>query len=129
LSNEKKDTDDPRIENVQFDNEVEEEIEEKNNFIISGTNNQNQTKRVDTLIDVRGHDQNEVNQKINEILIKEDDYLKCTVCGKMSRTKDLSDMRRHVETHLEGLSFMCQLCNNTFRNRYGLKNHKARVHK
>jgi len=129
LENQKKDPDDPKIENVQLDNEEEEEEDDKSNFRISRTINQNQTRRIETLVDVSGYDQDEVDKKISEILIDEDDHLKCTLCGRMSMTKDGRNMRWHVETHLEGLSYLCQLCNNTFRNRKSLKNHKARVHK
>ena len=113
LSNQKDDVDDYITENAQLKNE--EEVEERNNYKISEMNSQNQTKRVKTLVAVSGHDQNEVNQKINEILIREGEYLKCSVCGKMSMTKDERNMRRHVEIHIEGLSYECQLCNNTFR--------------
>merc|ERR1712189_94632 len=66
-------------------------------------------------VSVVGHNQEEVNQKIKELLIKESDMLKCTVCGKMS--KDVRNMRRHVEVHIDGLSYQCTLCDKTFRNK------------
>ena len=41
--------------------------------------------------------------------INEGDYKwKCTMCGKMSR--DRTDMSRHIETHIEGVSYPCNLC-------------------
>ena len=64
-------------------------------------------------ISVIGHNQEEVNQKMNEILVRELDMYKCTVCGKFS--KDSSNMKRHVEVHIDGLSYQCSLCDKTFR--------------
>ena len=39
---------------------------------------------------------------------------KCTVCGKMTKGK-AQDMRRHIETHIEGLSFPCSQCDKVCR--------------
>ena len=46
-----------------------------------------------------------------------------------SGKKDLSHLKNHIETHLEGLSFPCQLCEKTFRSRNALSIHKTRYHK
>ena len=48
----------------------------------------------------------------------------CKTCGKSSSRK--SDMNKHVEIHIEGLSFGCQLCGQTFRSRIKLYDHKTR---
>ena len=104
--------DDSRNENAQF---FEQEEKQENSFETSGINSQNPSMRNKTVVTVSGHDQLEVNRKINEILIKEGDYLRCTGCGKTSMTRDDRNMRRHVELHIEGLSYECQFCNNTFR--------------
>ena len=113
LSNQKEEVenDNTGMERTHFNKE--EELEEKNNFEISGTSSQHLTMRNKTAVTVIGHDQAEVNQKLNEILIKEGDCFKCTVCGKMSSHS--RNMRRHVELHIEGLSYECQICNSTFR--------------
>ena len=114
LSNQK-----DEIENDYFEppktefNNREVVDEDESNFEISGIKKQNKNMRNKTIVAVSGHDQNEVNKKIKEILIKDDDYFKCTVCWRMS--KDSSNMRKHVETHIDGLSFECEFCNNTFR--------------
>ena len=50
-------------------------------------------------ISVIGHNLEEINQKIKELLIKESDMHKCVVCGKMS--KDVRNMMRHVEVHID----------------------------
>ena len=78
-------------------------------------------------VSVVGHNQEEVNQKIKELLIKESDMLKCTVCGKMS--KDVRNMRRHVEVHIDGLSYQCTLCDKTFRSGPSFSMHRYRCSK
>ena len=52
---------------------------------------------------------------------------KCTLCGKVEK-RYLSHLKNHIETHLEGLSFPCQLCGKTFRSRNALSIHKTRYH-
>ena len=52
---------------------------------------------------------------------------KCNSCGKTATTKP--NMKVHVEIHMEGLSFPCQLCSQSFRSRNQLNNHKTSVHK
>ena len=103
------DNEDIEIKNVQF----HQRNEMKNDFEVSGNVNQDQTKKNKTVVTVSGHDQDEVNRRIQEILIKEDNYFKCIACGKMS--KDGSNMKRHAEVHIVGLSYECQICNSTFR--------------
>ena len=59
--------------------------------------------------------------------------LKCTICGKEAVGKDRgvarSHLENHIEIHLEGLSFPCQLCGKTFRSRNALNIHRTRNHK
>ena len=63
----------------------------------------------------------------------EDDHVKCTVCGKQSTEERkwirIANMRRHVETHMEGLSYSCPVCNRSFRSKNSLSSHKSQTHK
>ena len=52
---------------------------------------------------------------------------KCNRCGKISTKK--SNMKQHVELHIEGLSFKCQYCPKTFRSSNVLNNHRNTFHK
>merc|ERR1711879_746894 len=66
----------------------------------------------------------ELNSKILENLESLDGgHFRCKICGKDStgqiRTRTMADrkanMKNHVETHIEGLSYPCQLCRKEFR--------------
>ena len=70
--------------------------------------------------------ESEVKSKIKEILTKSDGQFTCTVCGKTGR--DLGNMNKHAETHIEGLSYPCEFCGNTFRSYRALKAHTSRFH-
>ena len=52
---------------------------------------------------------------------------KCNTCGKIASLK--KNMKQHVELHMDGLSFPCQHCNQSFRSRNLLKHHKTMIHK
>ena len=74
----------------------------------------------------------QINQRIEEyLMIAEDGSCSCGVCGKAGdNTKNRrQNMRNHVETHMEGLSFPCQSCDKTFRSRESLRVHKNRYHR
>ena len=64
-----------------------------------------------------------------------DGNLKCTICGKEASCPPSAprvgrrNLENHIETHLEGLSFPCQLCGKTFRSRNAYNIHKTRSHR
>ena len=64
---------------------------------------------------------------VDDLVEKTDDGWRCKACGKTS--KKTSDIRRHSEMHIEGLSFDCQLCDKTFRSRQILADHKKNNHR
>ena len=64
---------------------------------------------------------------VEEILFKEGNCWTCKVCNKSSKKNN--DMRKHAEIHIEGLSFPCQLCGDTFRSRKLLVYHKQSKHR
>merc|ERR1712029_841402 len=100
----------------------------KENFQIATRNSKKEIRiRNSTSIAVDGHDQGDVNKMLNNMRTKEGDYHKCTVCGKMS--KDSTNIKRHVEIHLEGRVYGCKICNQTFKNRWPLKTHTSSVHR
>ena len=69
----------------------------------------------------------DVKATVEDLIECDGDSWICKTCGKSCSRK--SDMRKHVEIHIGGLSFECQLCGQTFRSRTNLTNHKMRNHR
>ena len=71
----------------------------------------------------------EIDQKISQFVIRgEDGIYSCGYCGKVG-DKNVVNMKNHIETHMEGLSYNCQSCDKTFRSRESLRLHKYRTHR
>ena len=66
-------------------------------------------------------DISEINKIIDEYVeVCPDGSYNCTFCGKTNKGRksnrfDKTSIRCHIETHLEGLSYQCHMCNKTFR--------------
>ena len=71
----------------------------------------------------------EVNEQIEEnMLINAENMWECRVCYRTFARNRKDNLRKHIETHLDGLSFDCQMCDKTFRLRNSLAAHKNRAH-
>ena len=69
-----------------------------------------------------------LDEKIRELTEVIGDKCKCKICGKESSGRNRrQDLGNHIETHLEGLSFECQLCGKCFRSRNLLRSHVSRI--
>merc|ERR1719154_600404 len=66
----------------------------------------------------------EIDNKMRELYERTDEGWRCLVCDHTSKGPTSSDIRRHVETHLEGLVYTCNLCSQSFRLRNSLAKHK-----
>ena len=69
----------------------------------------------------------ETEEKIAELYEKVDNVWRCLACEYT--TTYSSHVRRHVEKHITGLSYTCNLCSKEFRLSNSLSNHKSTVHK
>ena len=70
----------------------------------------------------------ELDNKILEYIEKDPaGFWKCTVCGKMD--KKTTNIKEHVEIHVEGLTFPCKYCEKSFRSRNILRNHNYQKHR
>ena len=73
-------------------------------------------------------DPTNVDEKLLENIEKlPDRSLKCKICGNTA--KQMSNIKNHIETHFEGLTFPCQICGKTFRSRNSMNSHKSQNHK
>ena len=54
-----------------------------------------------------------------------DGTLSCRICGKVaSGSQKTGILGQHMEIHIDGVSYQCQLCDKTFRSKHILPNHK-----
>ena len=72
------------------------------------------TTSIERMVSISSADMNDINKEINEHIIKDGDKIfRCSLCGKTAKQK--IHIQHHVETHMDGLEFPCQLCDKTFR--------------
>ena len=76
-------------------------------------------------------DNDDLNQKMTELIEWNGETWSCTVCGKMAnKTPDgKKNLKRHTQTHLDGVSYPCNLCGKEFRSSVNLCQHLYRLHK
>ena len=69
-------------------------------------------------------------QKMKDMLDTTGEHWKCTACGKEApATKDgRKNLKRHTQTHMEGLSYTCMLCGKGYRYKHTLKTHMDLSH-
>jgi len=84
------------------------------------------SQNVGVLTAIDSTDANEIKAKVRELIEKIDGKYSCKVCHKSS--SDASNMQRHIETHIDGLSYNCQYCGKTFRTKNSLSGHVTRFH-
>lgn len=82
-----------------------------------------------TTIDVKSLTSEEIKAKVRELYKNINGCWTCMACVYISRNKLDSNIKRHVETHLEGLSYSCNLCDKEYRSRNSLYQHKNQAHK
>ena len=123
-------------EEEQFiQNTSPEFTEDKRNFCV-------QPKSSNTLspknsVSLNDTEMSELDAKLMENLEELDSgHFRCRVCGKDStgmtgtmKGNLRTNMKNHAETHLEGLSYSCQLCGKEFRSKNSYSVHKSLKHK
>ena len=118
----------------EFDNNFDYRVEKprrKNNLektetktLMQNISEDNAIVTLDEAVDIA-----EVDAKIEEYVKKNSDgTFSCGRCGKQG-VKNKGDIKRHVETHVGGLSFPCHSCDKTFRSRDSLRVHKQKFHR
>ena len=77
--------------------------------------------------DVKPMTAEEIEMKTMELYQKVDGTWRCMACTYSSKYK--ADTRKHVETHLVGLSYTCPICNKEFKSKNSVQAHKSVLHK
>ena len=70
----------------------------------------------------------EVEERAEALIALVGEMLYCGDCGKAMPKEKKWAMRRHVEVHLVGMSFVCELCGKHSKSTHGLYQHKAKNH-
>ena len=70
-----------------------------------------------------------LNEKIYSLIEKIDGIWTCKVCGQTPARNAPSEIARHAETHLEGVSHTCNQCGTFARSSHALACHVSRVHR
>ena len=82
-----------------------------------------------TKIDSGSLNTEEIDNKMRKLYERTDVGWRCLVCDHTSKEPRSSNIRMHVETHMDGLVYTCNLCNKEFRSRNNLAQHKRCNHK
>ena len=98
--------------NISLSEELEEVIDEEELCIKSGT------KKFKMLYSDL--------EEIDKMVVKDGNTYKCGVCGRNSR--DRSNVRRHVETHVDGLAYPCEYCPKSLKTKNAHYMHIIRNH-
>ena len=69
----------------------------------------------------------EADDRVLELIERGDGMNYCKVCDFKSNR--ISNLKEHVETHIEGLSYSCQWCDKTFRSKTAHRIHYSRYHR
>jgi hypothetical protein len=87
----------------------------------------------DKLFVAAGTTMEDVRIKLDSLMERSDgseNTWKCTVCGKATKGSDArKNMRAHIETHMEGLTYPCNQCGKVSRSSNALNLHVSRSHK
>merc|ERR1719244_1286214 len=61
---------------------------------------------------------------------KQGELWTCTKCGKSAvDARAKFNLKRHIEVHIEGVAYTCDICGKTSGSKNGLAQHKAKYHR
>ena len=115
------------------DNEQKENIEEPTTLEakMNGSENknvivpvQNKETRIIAMDSVDFQNIEELDIYIDEQITSTEEGYKCNICKRMSKIR--GNIKEHIEVHINGLSFNCDLCGHTLNSRTTLRYHKRR---
>ena len=81
----------------------------------------------DAVFNASSMTEEEVKMKKKELYQKNDGAWNCLVCDYAS--KDRSNVKKHIDKHIEGLSYACTACSKEFKTKNALLSHMKKGHK
>ena len=69
---------------------------------------------------------NKLDTQIEKMIEKSEGIWKCNVCERTATHH--CHIKRHAETHIEGVSHTCHVCSKTFATRVNLQGHMSGIH-
>ena len=70
-----------------------------------------------------------LNEKVYSLIEKREGIWTCKVCGKTPARNISSEIARHAEVHLEGVSHTCNQCGTVARSSHALTCHVSKYHR
>ena len=124
------DWDDTKAENILEENVVKQDC---NSLESIGENKMKRNvygateKPIISVLGAGIHNMEDLDQKIEESFSKDSNgFFACHYCEKSSKNR--GHLKEHVESHFEGLSFLCTFCDTILRSRVSLRLHNKRQH-
>lgn len=67
---------------------------------------------------------------INSMIEKHGEMWVCKQCGKTAHdARAKANLRRHIEVHIDGVAYTCDICGKSSGSKNGLNQHKAKYHR
>ena len=116
----------PDIEQYESRSRIEEEEHISLFELTSNLVDESTIQEAKTKVSYIEHD--ELDEKINTMLEKVDGIWACSMCGKVAKNNRKDNIRKHIETHIKGVSHICELCDKICSTRANFQVHMARIH-
>ena len=68
----------------------------------------------------------ELDTQIEQMMLKKGSLWECKSCGKLTKLKN--NWKNHIETHIDGVSHVCHICNKSSSTRISLAVHISAYH-
>ena len=113
-----------KIEGLPSTEDVENANEESFHLKVELTEEESEGRRVHSEKTLVISDMAEVDEKIQQLMERRNGSHHCLACDYSS--SHTGHIREHVERHIEGLQYPCQVCQKTFKSRVSLRTHNRK---
>ena len=114
------------------ENGIKEKIETKYDAVVAESDSMNFTEHIGAkkIISMTSEDFQsieELDSYIEKQIMKTEEGFTCNICNKTGRLR--SNIKEHIEIHIDGLTFDCNICGKIMGTRNALRMHKKKIHK